>query len=276
MVRIPSTAGRKSVSSSSGVRRRKSMQAVLYVSHGSRVEETRSEAVACIEKAQAHVNVPLSQICYLEIASPNVADGVKELVQKGATEIAVIPVLLLSAGHYYKDLPEEIKQMQERFPSVTFTYGKPLGVQERLVDVLVDRLKAVTDTEPTSLNLLLVGRGSRSPETKRDIESIAHMLKSKTNASNVDVCYLAACGPTFEEGLTTSLSREGEGTVVVPYLWFTGLLIHSMQDRMEELKREGYSIEMTHYLQDHPGIVEALAGRVKEALQNKESFPVRS
>ncbi|SFF96049.1 sirohydrochlorin ferrochelatase [Halobacillus alkaliphilus] len=252
------------------------MQAVLYVSHGSRVEETRKEAVACIEKAQAYVNVPLWKICYLEIASPNVEDGVEELVQKGATEIAVIPVLLLSAGHYYKDLPEEISHVQQRFPSVTFTYGKPLGVQERLVDVLVDRIEAVTDRERTSLNLLLVGRGSRKPETKRDIESIAHKLKSKTHASSVDVCYLAACSPTFEEGLETSLGREGEGTVVVPYLWFTGLLIRSMQKKIEELKAEGHSIEMTHYLQDHPGIVEALADRVNEALQNKESFPVLS
>ncbi|MGP4077356.1 sirohydrochlorin chelatase [Halobacillus sp. K22] len=273
---MASTTGRESISSSSGLKRRRNMQAVLYVSHGSRVEETRSEAVACIEKAQAHVNVPLYKICYLEIASPNVADGVEELVQNGASEIAVVPVLLLSAGHYYKDLPEEIKNMQERFPSVTFTYGKPLGVQDRLVDVLVDRIENVTPNEGTPLNLLLVGRGSRKPETKRDIESIANKLKSKTNALNVGVCYLAACGPTFEEGLETSLSRAGEGTIVVPYLWFTGLLIRSMQQRIDELEAEGHSIEMTHYLQDHPGIIEALADRVNEALQNKESFPVLS
>ena len=46
-------------------------------------------------------------------------------MHQGATEISVVPVLLLSAGHYYKDIPEEIERMKAQFPNVKINYGKP-------------------------------------------------------------------------------------------------------------------------------------------------------
>ncbi len=242
------------------------MQGVLYVSHGSRVEEATDEAISCIHAANQNINTSLWEICFLELADPTVIQGIDKLVQRGATSIVIIPVLLLSAGHYYKDIPDEIDKARNHYPNTSFVYGQPLGVQDRIVDVLVERLEEADIAHQTNANILLVGRGSRNPETKRDIETIAQKLKTKLKIAEVDVCYLAAISPTFEEGLNSSLKKSGSQTFVVPYLWFTGILIQSMQKQINELRNADEEIVLCHYLDHHPIMVQALADRVNEAL----------
>jgi len=76
------------------------MIGVLYVSHGSRIKEATDEAISFIESVKQSIDIPLQEICFLELAQPDIQQGVEKLIAKGATEISVIPVLLLSAGHY--------------------------------------------------------------------------------------------------------------------------------------------------------------------------------
>ncbi|ARI77393.1 sirohydrochlorin chelatase [Halobacillus mangrovi] len=245
------------------------MKSVLYVSHGSRVKEARVEAESFLHAVHEQVEVPLWGICFLELAEPSMSEGIKRLVDKGATEITIIPVLLLSAGHYYQDIPEEISDAMKVYPNVKFKYGKPLGVQERINEVLVDRVNELSSSDSKEENILLVGRGSRNPETKQSIQSIASALKKKMNGISVDVCYLAACKPSFEEGLERSLKKDSD-TIVVPYLWFTGILIESMKQKISHLQKEGHKVKMTDYLGSHPNMVLAMADRVKEAIASKE------
>lgn len=245
------------------------MQAVLYVSHGSRVEEARKEAVTFLQSVEERVHVPLQEICFLELAEPDVSQGFEKLVQRGATKIAIIPVLLLSAGHYYEDIPEELEQVMLKYPDVQVTYGKPLGVQERITDILVERIEQTHIERRPDTNILLVGRGSKNPGTSRAIEQIASELQVKLNAANVNVCYLAACPPSFDEGLETSLKEGWSQTFVVPYLWFTGLLMHSMQKKINQLQTNDQQVILCHYLDNHPAMVNALTDRVYEALEQE-------
>ena len=104
------------------------MQGVLYVSHGSRVAEAVEEATSLIARVQTKL-IFLYKKHVLELVDPDISEGFRKLVHQGATEISVVPVLLLSAGHYYKDIPEEIERMKAQFPNVKINYGKPLGVQ---------------------------------------------------------------------------------------------------------------------------------------------------
>ena len=66
----------------------------------------------------------------LELTSPNLSQGFEKLVAQGATQISIVPVLLLSAGHYFKDIPAEIEENQLKFPNVEVSYGQPLGYKD--------------------------------------------------------------------------------------------------------------------------------------------------
>ncbi|WP_141603679.1 sirohydrochlorin chelatase [Terrilactibacillus laevilacticus] len=240
-------------------------QGVLYVSHGSRNKEALREAEQCIKMAQKQVQVPLQEICYLEISKPDIFEGIENLVKRGATHIAVVPVLLLSAGHYYEDIPKAIEDIKCLYPDITLTYGKPLGVQDRLIDVLVDRLEEAEIPDLSKARLLLVGRGSRNPETQRDIENIASKLKERIQIKTLDICYLAVLKPSFNDVLHHLDDQKNETIIILPYLWFTGLLIKSMKKKIESLNTTNKVI-FCQYLGLHPNMAGALSDRVKEAI----------
>ena len=248
------------------------MQAVLYVSHGSRVKETRDEAMAFMEQVHQKVDVTLHETCFLELASPDIGEGIDSLVEQGATAIAVVPVLLLSAGHYYEDIPDEVKKTALRYPDIRFTYGQPLGVQDRLVEILAQRLQETAVERLPEAKILLVGRGGKSSEITRSVEEIAAKLAVTANVPNVEVCYLAAAAPSFDEGLQASINSGSQQIFVVPYLWFTGLLVKSMQKKINALSSDEQQIILCGYLGDHPSMVDALAERTQEALRSEQQL----
>ena len=52
----------------------------------------------------------LIETCFLEFASPNIAQGIDNCVKRGATEVIVIPIILLHAGHSKLHIPAEIEE----------------------------------------------------------------------------------------------------------------------------------------------------------------------
>ncbi|MED1205415.1 sirohydrochlorin chelatase [Heyndrickxia acidicola] len=242
-------------------------QGVLYISHGSRVPEATKEAMECIQLAMKKIDIPLQEIVYIEISKPSIEEGIELLVSQGALRIAVVPVLLLSAGHYYKDIPYELEKAKERFPNIYFCLGKPIGVQDQLIDILAERIHEKQTTVSPDIRILLVGRGSRNDETRRDIESIADKLKRKLQVQSIDTGYLAALEPRFEQALHKLLSETNSPVIVVPYLWFTGILMQSMQKKIDSLNSDGKEVILCRQIGNHPAIVAALINRVMETAE---------
>ncbi|WP_173917395.1 sirohydrochlorin chelatase [Halobacillus sp. Marseille-Q1614] len=236
------------------------MQGVLYVSHGTRYEKGKQEAIDFIRSIQSEVDAPLQEICFLEINNPNVEEGIQKLVEAGAQSISVVPILLLTAGHALKDIPMELEKAQQKYPSISFTYGEPLGVQDRLIDVVEERIREVNEDS----DVLLVGRGSYDPQTRIDIESIAGSLEKRLGRK-VETAYLAAIKPSFDEALEQV--KDGRALIVAPYLWFDGLLIQSMNKKVEALNDKGLDVVLAHYLSDHPNFKEALVDRVHQSFE---------
>lgn len=243
------------------------MQGILYISHGSRMAEATAEAVTCITGVKEQVDVPLQEICFLELAEPDVEQGIEKLVNQGASKIAVVPVLLLSAGHYYKDIPEQLTQTRKKYPAITFTYGQPLGVQDRFIHVLLERIAETNTSVDQGSKILLVGRGSRNPQTKTDMETVRTKLQKNLSGGRVDCCFLAACDPSFEHQLDASLKEGCSKLFIVPYLWFTGVLMHSIQQKVQEQAKIDTNIIVCRQLGDHPIMKRALEQRVYEAVR---------
>jgi len=240
------------------------MQGVLYVSHGSRVKEATDEAKTFIHSVMEQVDAELQEICFLELAEPTVEQGITALVNKGAASIAVIPVLLLGAGHYYQDIPQEVRRVREQHPAISFTYGEPLGVQDRFTEVLQERMSEASSEVNLDAKILLVGRGSRHPETKRDIQTIGKKLQIKTGLP-VNVCFLAATKPDFEAGLKAALNSKQAQIIIVPYLWFTGILMRDIEQKIAELETDK-EVLLSRQLGGHMLMKKALSERVYEAM----------
>lgn len=241
------------------------MQAVLYVAHGSRVKAGVEEAVRFLETVKPYINADIQEICFLELAEPTIAKGVELCVSKGATAIAVIPVLLLTANHAKYDIPNEINLMRKRYPSISFTIGNTLGIHKKLIDSLHDRIMEQTARKSEEIDVLLIGRGSSNQDVEKDFSKIANHLHKRFNYGKVDICFLYGRGPSFEEKLKT-LGKGEKPVFIVPYLLFTGLLKMGIQKKVEEYGFSKKQVVLCECLGYDENVRQVLIERVEQSL----------
>ncbi|EPR29416.1 Sirohydrochlorin cobaltochelatase [Geobacillus sp. WSUCF1] len=231
------------------------MEAVLYVSHGSRIAAARHEAARFVEQCRRVIDIPIQELCFVELAEPDIVTGVDRCVAQGATRVIVVPLLLLSAGHAKHDIPAALDIARRRHPSVDILCGAPFGVHEAMIDIVIDRISEQSAPLDGESMILLVGRGSSDPDTKRDMSAIAALLKEKTNVPHVDVCFLAAIRPTLDEGLQRAHASAYRRVFVVPYLLFTGVLMKTIERKLQGFSVSDKEWHLCSYLGDHPRLV---------------------
>jgi sirohydrochlorin ferrochelatase len=240
------------------------MQAVLYVCHGSRVKEACRQAVSFVQECMEQIDVPIQEVSFLELASPSIAEGFANCVRRGATRIAVVPVLLLTAVHAKEDIPQELARLHKQFPHITITYGRPFGVHKDIISILLERIQL--ERIGNDAMVLLVGRGSSDPDVKRDLGQIAVLLQEACTLQKVETCYLAAASPSFDEGLEIAAAYGHEQVFVVPYLLFTGLLMKGMERTIRQLQNDAFIL--CPYLGYHPNLQKVLEERVQETIRS--------
>ncbi|MCP8968671.1 sirohydrochlorin chelatase [Ectobacillus ponti] len=245
------------------------MQAVLYICHGSRVKEAGEQARFFAERCMEKVDAPIQEVCFLELTEPSIEEGFRRCVERGATTVAAVPVLLLTAAHAKEDIPQELEKVRLEHPHIPLTYGRPLGVHQDIVSILLERIGPERIGEDAMA--LLVGRGSSDPDVKRDFRQIADLLQETHPFQRVDVSYLAAAEPTFEQGLAAARETSHQQIFVVPYLLFTGLLMKGMERTIRKLADE--RIILCEYLGYHDKLERVMVERVREAI---DSEPVTS
>ncbi|TSB46662.1 sirohydrochlorin chelatase [Alkalicoccobacillus porphyridii] len=259
------------------------MKAILYVGHGSRVEQGNEELHTFIQKAKrSFVDIPIQEVGFIELARPSIQEAIQTCIEKGADKIAVVPVLLLTAQHAKEDIPEEIEKAKTLYPHVHFAYGRPFGVEQTIVSLVKQRaeqagLKKVEgrphydEREPATL--VLVGRGSSDAEQTSDLFKIARLVWEYTPVHDIEVCYIAATRPNVEEGLEKALRLKADNIYVIPYLLFTGVLMQGLQKQLQELNEQ---TDKTFILGDYLGfddqLLKVLVTRTEEVLTELEGI----
>ena len=245
------------------------MQAVLYIGHGSRIEAGTKEAIWFIESSKAFIDVPIQEICFLELAAPSIAEGIEKCVTRGATKIAIIPILLLTAHHAKKDIPLEIEAGKTKYPNIIFTYGKTFGIHPKIIDSLYDRILEQEVAIDKDASVLLVGRGSSDQAVKRDLTKIAQLLGDKYSIKQVDVCFLYGSKPSFDEALQQLQETKLKQIFIIPYLLFTGILMNDIERKITQQSLEDKRLVLCENLGYHKNIQKVLLEQVNELLENE-------
>lgn len=246
-------------------------QAVLYVCHGSRVKEARDEAVAFISRCQKHIDADLHEICFLELVSPSIEEGFLSCVNQGATHIAVVPLLLLTAVHAKRDIPLEIEMVSKRHPTVQVTYGKSIGVHEKMAESVMERVIEQDMKVSDSSIVVLIGRGSSDPDVVQDLTSVAELVKVQSGLKDVRTCYLAAATPSIDDTLAELTQLKEKRIFLVPYLLFTGLLMKKIEAKVINARKQNENITLCRYLGYDSKVGEVYTERVIAAIANDYS-----
>jgi len=116
------------------------MKGVLVIAHGSRAKETEAtlEAVLTIVKTKKPETV--IECAFMEFSDRTIEKGLSALVAGGVTEIMIVPYFLFMGIHMKEDIPDMVAACAANYPGVVITMGEPLGADERLADILIDRI----------------------------------------------------------------------------------------------------------------------------------------
>ena len=237
------------------------MKAILYVGHGTRSKKGAVEIRAFIERVKARMDVHIQELSFLELTEPLIEEGFESCVEQGATEIDVVPLFLLAAGHIKRDIPEALSPLIAKYPTIPVKIKNPFGVQEVILNGVCELIRdSAGDVLPED-RLLIVGVGSSDPDVHVNFGRISSGIGERLGAEKVTVCYFAATEPRVIEGLETISEGAVGRVIVVPYMLFSGLLLAELNKIVRSRQKEGQRILCTVPLSNHQVIEDIVIER---------------
>lgn len=105
------------------------MSSLLIIAHGSRRAASNDEVRALADRVRAQPGQTYDHIetAFLELAEPNIPDGLSALAARGATEIVAFPYFLAAGTHVAQDIPEAIAAFTALKPEVVVRLTPHLG-----------------------------------------------------------------------------------------------------------------------------------------------------
>ncbi|MFP6605554.1 MAG: CbiX/SirB N-terminal domain-containing protein [Myxococcota bacterium] len=117
-----------------------SKPAILLVDHGSRRAEANAQLESIAQQLRERDPERIVRIAHMELASPTIDEGLANCVEAGATEIVVHPYMLAPGRHSREDIPALAARAAAAHPGITVRVSEPLGVHEKLIDVVLSRV----------------------------------------------------------------------------------------------------------------------------------------
>lgn len=119
------------------------MKALVVVAHGSRRASSNEEVgeLACQLAGLIAEEYPIVGVGFLELAEPLIPDALEKAIEAGATEIQVFPYFLSAGRHVVTDVPEEVSQVQQKYPDIQIAMLPHLGALDGLKQLIASSLK---------------------------------------------------------------------------------------------------------------------------------------
>lgn len=247
-------------------------ETVLLIGHGSRDADGNREVESFARYWQEKNGQMLLQHCFIELAEPLLAEGLRRAAQ-GADRVIALPLILNAAGHVKMEIPEAIRQAREEMPGVDFRYGRHLGCEEPILKLLRRRLHSAMVTldmpDPANTGVLLLGRGSSDMSANAEVARMARWIFETTQHTMVEYAFTGITEPKLEGMVQRMISLGAMQLVVLPYYLFTGRLIKRITRQVERLRNQYPRIAFAQagYLGIDDALVTLLEERVEKARQ---------
>ncbi len=251
---------------------------LLMIGHGTRDKDGKQTFLDFVAAYQALDTSRPVIPCFLELTEPYISEGVDYCVSQGYTDISALPILLFAARHNKFDVTNELDRTRQRYPKLTFHYGRHFGITPNLLKLWQERLDALDRPEanPKQIKrsetvLLFVGRGSSDPDANGDVCKLARMVWEGSGYQTVETCFIGITHPRLEEGFRRASFYKPKRIIVLPYFLFTGALVKKIFRITEEQKAVYPHIDMTCLpeMGIHPQLLQVVRERELEIQQGQ-------
>jgi len=211
---------------------------ILLCGHGSRTKtgtDAFKEMVNILKLRYADYEVDYG---FLEFNHPLYEAAVERMYQKGIRDIIALPVILFAGSHAKNDIPYELNTIQSYYPDLTIRMGKHLGVSTYLLELSQQLIEEKERELPTISRrdtcLVVVGRGTTDPDANSDVHKLCSMLSEGMGFGFATVGYSGMAYPSVPETLTMVEKLGFKRTMVIPFFFFTGVLLERIYAAVEE------------------------------------------
>ena len=130
------------------------MEKIILVGHGSPKRDANNMDVVgrmLHEKLHPGCSEECVFTAYLQFQSPTLEDALDAAVKNGTKKVVIHPYFLSAGMHVTKDIPEVIDGFKKTSPDIEFVYTEPLGVSQRLVELVVERMEEAGGFAPQEI-----------------------------------------------------------------------------------------------------------------------------
>ena len=115
-------------------------KAIILMGHGSRVPDAGKGMEKVASRLRELSISDIVDVCYMERLGPRFGQVFEKCIKLGATEVILIPYFLHLGLHTRTDIPAMMKLEAAKHPDVKLIFGKNLGFDELLVDLVIKRI----------------------------------------------------------------------------------------------------------------------------------------
>ena len=213
-------------------------EGILFCGHGSRRKsgtEAFKELIAMLKKRYPGYEVDYG---FLEFNHPVYEAAVERMYQKGIRKIYALPVILFAGAHAKNDIPYELNTIQSRYDDLDIVMGRPIGVSAFLLDlskkILDEREQELVPMDRKDTCLVVVGRGTTDPDSNSDVHKLCSMIWEGMGYGFATVGYSGTTYPSVAEALQLTEKLGFKRTIVIPFFFFTGVLLERIYKTVED------------------------------------------
>lgn len=118
---------------------------LIILSHGSRSKDFQTgfnKVVDLVKKKREDIKIYGAN---MELCSPTIDEVVATAVRENTSleGISIVPFFLFEGIHIKEDIPEIIEKLEIEYPHISFKFGRPLGADPILADILLKRAEEI-------------------------------------------------------------------------------------------------------------------------------------
>lgn len=117
---------------------------VLVVGHGTRNPQGTQQLLQLVNHLSQRLPRAQIQGCFLELAQPDIREGVQALASAGCKRLYIVPILLFTAAHAKSDIPEAVEEIAKQHGLDIVGQTPSLGTHSSVVTLSTQRFLEIT------------------------------------------------------------------------------------------------------------------------------------
>ncbi len=257
---------------------------LLLVGHGTRLPSGNAQLRELAEKMRHLLpGVPLVD-CFLELSEPDIPTAISQMREMGLRSVLCVPVLLFSAGHARRDIPEAVQRAVRQQRLRLIGQSEPLGLNQAALQLSKLRFEqalalegsetesseagSFRPTDRSEIGLAMVGRGSGERSALQMMRSFTALRSDMTPVAWSETGFFVGGEPNVETLLERAAQTDCQRLVVQPHLLFDGKLFQELRERVGQWQqREPGRWFLAETLGSDHALAEALIDLAAERLQ---------